>query len=298
MNTKQLLLIVTIVLAISTALTFPTHATGEQGTGTLYVYTDPERTTLVELDSNGRYYVVPGTEYYFNVSGTTEYGIGVDITVWAYRVNTAENIAIENFAVDSTPFDAIFTWTIPDEWLDEIVKIKYGINLENDWFFAQNEIWVNARVGEGTLYAYTDSARTTEAPLKESKHYLVLPAVKYYFTIAGITEYESMTIKIWARYQTTNELIGSSTVGEQPSTISFEWTIPSLPIDAEIKIKYGTDYQGSLEKWVYARRMTESAPRIFFAIPEYTHGTILALATCFASVAVYKRSKRSKHKPI
>jgi hypothetical protein len=302
MQTKRLFVLVAIVMAISiTLFTFPTNAVAEEGTATLYLYTDPERTTLVELDSNERYYVVPGTEYYFEVSDITEYGIDESITIWACRTNTAENITIDNLKVNSVPFDAIFNWTIPDQWLDEVVKIKYGTSLENDWFYAQKEIWANARVGEAILYAYTDSARLNEAPLKDYKHYLVFASVTYYFTIDGITEYESMTIKVWARYQDTNEYIGDFSVGARPSTINFAWTIPDLPVDTEIKIKYGTDFKGPLEKWVFARRATESAPRLFFVIPEVFLGTIGAMAALFSGLGVtaFKRRKRilSRHSP-
>jgi hypothetical protein len=216
MQTKRLIALIAIVTAISiTLFTFRTNAVTEEGTATLQLYTDPERTTLVELDSNGRYYVVPGTEYYFNVSYITEYGMDESITIWAYRTNTTENITIATFEVNSTPFDAIFNWTIPDEWLDEIVKIKYGTNLENNWFYAQKEIWVNARVGTGILYVYTNNWGGTEAPLEDGKHYLVYPGVTYYFRIDGITEYTSGKIKIWGRYEHVNTLIGEFDVHQQ-----------------------------------------------------------------------------------
>ena len=300
MQTKHLILLVTIAVLLSvTVVALPTHAMGEAGTATLNVYTDPEKTKLVELDSNGRYYVVPGTEYYFKVSDITEYNIGVDITVWAYRTNTAENIAIDNFKVNSVPFNVIFNWIIPDDWLDEVVKIKYGTNLENDWFYAQKEIMVNARVGEGILYVYTDSDRTTEAPLKADKHYLVLPNTKYYFTIEGITEYTSTTTtyKVWARYQDTHVLVHSFSGAPAPYSINFDWTIPDLPVDTEIRIKYGTDFKGSLEKWFYAQRAAESAPRLLFVIPEVFLGPLGAITALFSALGItsFVRRKRISH---
>jgi len=294
MQTKRLILLITIATALSTILIFPTYAIGEEGTGTLYVYTDPERMTLATTDAEGRYVTAPGTEYYLSVSEITEHNVGTSITIWAYRTNTAENIEIGNFEINTVPFDAIFTWTIPDNWLDEVAKIKYGTSPENDWLFAKKEIWVNARVGTGILYAYTDSERTDEAPLKDDKHYLVLPLDTYYFTIDGITEYESMIIKVWARYQDTNELIGSFSVGTKPSTIDFQWTIPDLPVDTEIKIKYGTDFKGSLPTWYYAQRATESAPRLLFIIPEVFLGSAGAMLLIFSGLGITTLIRRKK----
>jgi hypothetical protein len=292
MQTKRLTALFAIVTAISiTLLTFSTNAVAEQGTATLQIYTDPERKTLVELDSNGRYYVVPGTEYYFNVSYITEYGIGESITIWAYRANTTENITITTFEVSSTPFDAIFSWTIPDEWLDEIVKIKYGTNLEDNWFYAQKEIWVNARVGTGILYVYTDTWCDNEAPLEDNKHYLVLPKTKYYFTIDGITEYTSGKIKIWGRYEHVNEFIGEFYAARR---ISFSWEIPDLPINTEIKIKYGTEPTGCLPNWYYARRATQAAPRSLFVIPEIPLGVLGVTIALFSGlgIKVFHRKKK------
>jgi len=289
MQTKRLILLITIATALSMILVFPTHAVGEEGTGTLYVYTDPGRTTLATTDAEGRYVTAPGTEYYLSVSEIKEYNIGTSITIWAYRMNTAENIEIGNFEVNTVPFEAIFTWTIPDNWLDEVAKIKYGTSLENDWLFAQKEIWVNARVGTGVLHAYTNPGRTTEADLDDGKHYLVYPGDTYYFTIDGITEYTN-EISIWARYRDTNELIGSGT----PPVIDFEWTIPDLPIDTEIKIKYGTDFKGSLPTWYYARREIESAPRLLFIIPEVFLGSAGAMLLIFSGLGITTLIRRKK----
>jgi len=297
MQTKQLILLITIATALSIILIFPTYAVGEEGTGTLYVYTDPERTTLATTDAEGRYVTVPGTEYYLSISGITEHNIGTSITIWAYRTNTAENIEIGNLEV-KTELDAIFTWTIPDNWLDEVAKIKYGTNLENDWRFAKKEIWVNARVGDGTLFAYTDPARTPDKEVtpKDDEHYLILPGVTYYFTIKGITEYASgTTIGVWARFY-THEKIGDYEIITVDSVkiIDFEWTIPDLPIDTEIKIKYGTDFKGSLPTWYYARREIESAPRLLFIIPEVFLGSAGAMLLIFSGLGITTLIRRKK----
>lgn len=165
MKAKQILIATLAALIMASSANYVT-ATGD-GEGVLYIYTDPEKTTPVTTDSNGRYYVEPSVEYYFTIQGITEYNIGSEITIWAYRIDTNENMIIQNVVIDSN-LNAYFTWTIPSELMDEVIKIKYGTSLENNWYYAQTEIWVNSRVGTGILKAYTDSARTSLAPLAPS----------------------------------------------------------------------------------------------------------------------------------
>jgi len=304
MQTKQLILLITIATALSTILIFPTHAVGEEGTGTLNVYTNQERTTLATTDAEGRYVTAPGTEYYLSISEITEYNIGTSITIWVYRTNTAENIEIGNFEVN-TELDAIFTWTIPDNWLDEVAKIKYGTNLENDWLFAQKEIWVNARVGTGILYVYKYTWGGEEADLTEDKHYLVLYGETYYFNISGIEEkytYEVDGVKktrVWARYRNTDDpSIGELPIETTPSEIKFvkfTWQIPDwLPIDTQIKFKYGKSPTGDLDEWVYARREIESAPRLLFIIPEVFLGSAGAMLLIFSGLGITTLIRRKK----
>lgn len=284
MQTKRLILLITIATALGILLISPTHAVGEEGTGTLCVYTDPKRTTLTTIDAEGRYVTVPGTEYYFTVSGITEYNVGTSITIWVYRTNTAENIEVGNFEINSMPFDAIFTWTIPDDWLDEVVKIKYGTNLENDWLFAKKEIWVNARVGTGVLY--------TEAPFDGDENYLVYPGATYVFTIEDIEYVPPPEIKVWAHYKiatTTYDIEVTPPPSYIDGTLYFQWTIPSdMPINTAIKFKYGnvTEPKGPLPNWVYARRETISAPRLLLVIPEVFLGSAGTIAALFSGLGI------------
>ena len=282
--------------------TTQTSAVGEEGSGILLVYIDPERMTLVGLDENERYYVVPGTEYYFNVSGITEYSTGTQITIWAYRVDTAENITIQSLTVNSYPFNAIFTWTIPEYMLDEVTKIKYGPNLTTDWYYAYKEIWANARVGEGILYAFTDPERTTPAPSAPGDKYLVEPELTYYFRIEGIDEYElNDQIWVWACYKTDtthqeNVLPPTFDVTSKPLDIAFEWEVPAdITVGTSIKFKYGNDEtgKGPLPNWYFARRDTISRPRLLFVIPGVFLGSIGAMTALFSVLGIkaYLRKK-------
>jgi hypothetical protein len=273
-----LLITIAIGIALSMSLIVTTYAVGEEGAGTLYVYTDPERTTLAHTDTEGRYITVPGVEYYFNVSGITEYSIGTSITIWVYRTNTSENIEVGKFEVNSVPFNANFNWTIPDDWTDEVAKIKYGTNLENDWLFAKNDIWVNSRIGTGTLYAYTDTARTKEATLDSGQNYLVYPGAQSTKT----------TYYVWAHYQGLDVLICSFHGAKEKYSIIFDWTIPSnLPIGTSIHFKYGLNPKtGPSDNWVYARRMTISAPRLLMVVPEVFLGSLGVSSALFSGLGI------------
>jgi len=303
MQTKRLILFASIVLVLSLAFfNFPTQAVGEEGTATLYLYTDPERTTLVELDSNSRYYVVPGTEYYFTLDGITEHDVGETITVWVYRTNTAENIPITQVTVDSNPFDTIFEWTFPEDWLEEPAKIKYGTDLETDWHYAQGEIWVNCIVGTGILHVYMDQQRTIEAPKDEWENYLVLSGVTYYFSLTGITEYEN-TVKVWASYwdpppfwKFTNILVDEFAVSEN---IEFTWTIPTLPIETTLRFKYGKNVNWPHPNWLFAAKPTLHIfplPRKLFVVTEILLGPLGALAALFAGYKIKTLPRRKKVK--
>ncbi|MFH1327446.1 MAG: hypothetical protein ABIH76_01130 [Candidatus Bathyarchaeota archaeon] len=283
-------------------LSFPAYAVEEEGNAILCIYSDSERTTSVELDSNGRYYLAPGTEYYFTIEGITKYSVGEEVTFWAYRVNTAENIEIAQLTVDSNPFDAIFSCIFPEDYYEEPVQIKYGINLESDWYFAQEEIWIDFLVGNGILYVYMDAARTTEAPTDEHENYIVLSGVEYYFTLNGVTEYPD-TVKIWGSYwnppqfwKFTNIQIGEFTVSEN---IEFAWTIPDLSMETTLRIKYGTDLNGLCPHWRFAAKPTcfiLPLPRKLFVVNEIILGPIGAIAALFIGYTIKTLPKR-KNKP-
>ena len=303
MRARTLILLAAVSLALATAIpTIQISAAEEEGTGILLVYTTPERNTLVNQDDNERYYVVPGTEYYFTIQDTKEYDTDTQITIWAYRLDTDENILIANLEATTNPYDANFTWTIPDYMLDEILKMKYGTDLATD-YYAQNEIWVNARVGNGILYTYQDVGRTTPALPDPGNNYLVEPGTHYYFEIEGIDEYElNDEIWVWAFYEidgaTEHDAVTppSFEVTSKPLDISFEWTVPAgIAVGTSIKFKYGNDEtgQGPLPNWYFARRDTISRPRLLLVIPGVFLGSAGAMTALFSVLGIkaYLRKK-------
>ena len=300
MRARTLILLAAVSLALATAIPIiQISAAEEEGTGILLVYTTPERNTLVNQDDNERYYVVPGTEYYFTIQDITEYDTDTQITIWAYRANTTEDITIETLTVDPQSC-AAFTWTIPDYMLDEILKMKYGTDLATD-YYAQNEIWVNARVGNGILYAYQDVGRTTPALPDPGNNYLVEPGTHYYFEIEGIDEYElNDEIWVWAFYEidgaTEHDAVTppSFEVTSKPLDISFEWTVPAdVAVGTSIKFKYGILETGPLPNWYFARRDTQSAPRLLLVIPGVFLGSAGAMTALFSVLGIkaYLRRK-------
>jgi hypothetical protein len=108
------------------------------GDGKLYVYLDPDRKNEASMDNAGKYLVEPGREYYFNITGITEYNKGTKIKIWAcYNVSGQEiNTEIGEFSVSP---NIIFNWKIPSDLPYETeVKYKYGTQLQGrNWYFAQ-----------------------------------------------------------------------------------------------------------------------------------------------------------------
>jgi hypothetical protein len=301
MQTKRLFLVASIILVVSiSVLTFPAQAIEEEGAATLQVYINPERTTLVELDSNGRYYLVPSTEYYFTVEGISEYQIGEEVTFWAYRTNTTENIRITQLTVDSYPFIATFSCVFPEDWYEEPVQIKYGTNLETDWQIAQGEIWIDCIVGRGTLYVYMDEERTVEVSKDDCGNYLVLPDTTYYFTLTGITEYEN-TVKVWVSYwnpppfwKFTNILVGEFTVSDN---ILFAWTISDIPMETTLRFKYGTNANWPCPNWRFTAKPTcciLPLPRKLFVVTEILFGPLGAIAALFIGYTIKTTPKKSE----
>lgn len=194
-------------------------------------------------------------------------------------------MTIGNAVVDSDS-SLVFDWTIPEDWLDEAVKTKYGTSLDSDWFYAQNEIWVNCRIGTGILYVYIDSLRNTQAPLDASGNYLVYPGTPYYLTIGGIDEYDTDDVSVWAFYRaggnTENTLVPIDE--RSASEVRFDWVIPDLPVETSVKFKYGTSPTGRLPNWFFARRDTISAPRLLLVIPGVFFGSIGAIAALFTGL--------------
>lgn len=155
-----------------------------------------------------------------------------------------------------------------------------------------------SRQGTGTLFVYGSDSQ--EVGTNHGGNYQVQPGVTYHFEIHGITEYQNMGIKVWARYKigdspAQNNLIGTFTVGPNPSTIEFDWTVPNnLPITSSIKFKYGTDYQGSMGEWQYAKKDVDSSPRLLLVVPEVFLGSIGAIAALFGGFTI--KTIRGKHK--
>lgn len=304
MQAKKTIIFSFTILVITLALfTIPAFAVEEEGNANLLIFNNAERTTLVELDSNGRYYLTPGTEYYITIQEITEYPSGQEITFWAYRVNTNENFEIAQQTVTSDSFDAEFICIFPEDWYEEPVQIKYGTNIETNCYTAQKEIWIDFIVGNGILYVYTNPERTDEAPTDEWGNYLVLSGVEYYFTLNGVTEYEN-TIKIWASYwnpppfwKFTNIPIDEFTVSDN---IQFSWTIPDLPMETTLRFKYGKDITGWCQNWRFAAKPTcfiLPLPRKLFVVNEIILGPLGAIAALFIGYTVKSTYTKSKQRP-
>ena len=144
----------------------------------------------------------------------------------------------------------------------------------------------NGGVGDGTLYVYIDAGRTTEAPKKPAAQiYLVLYGRLYYFRITNITEYSGgQTIHIWANYSESDYLIGDYTV-ESSGTIDFEWTIPTLPYQTEIKYKYGLSLTGPSPSWHFAKRTTHGVG-LTLVIPQVPLGVLGATSAVIAAYGI------------
>jgi len=140
-------------------------------------------------------------------------------------------------------------------------------------------------VGSGTLYVYIDAGRTTEAPTNPAEIYLVLYGGLYYFRISNITEYGvGQTIHIWAHYQDGDHLIGDFTVGSG-GTIDFQWTIPTLPYETEIKYKYGLNLTGPNPSWHFAKRTTKGVG-LTLVIPQVPLGVLGATSAFIAAYSI------------
>jgi len=150
------------------------------------------------------------------------------------------------------------------------------------------------RTGTGILYAYVDPGRTIEAIRNTPENYLVFFEVTYYFRIDGITEHgEGSTINIWASYQGDNVLVHTGTV-QTGGKVEYSWSIPTLPKDTEIKFKYGTELTGPKPDWLYAKKATSTSPRLLFAIPEVSFGSLGTAIALFSGLGITALSKRKK----
>lgn len=148
-------------------------------------------------------------------------------------------------------------------------------------------------LGSGTLYVYIDAGRTTEAPTNPAEKYLVLYGKLYYFRIAGITEYSvGQTIHIWANYEDSDHLIGDYTVGSG-GTIDFEWTIPTLPYQTEIKYKYGLKLTGPNPDWHFAKRTTQGVG-LTLVIPQVPLGVLGATSAFIAAYGIKSLTSKKR----
>ena len=155
----------------------------------------------------------------------------------------------------------------------------------------------NPGVGTGALYVYKDPERTSETTTNAAGNYMVLYGVNYYFRVAGVTEYSvGKTINIWATYGDTTLLIRTGTVGTG-GTIEYEWAIPTLPIDTEIKFKYGTKLTGPNSSWYFAKKAALNFPRLLLVIPEVSLVTLGATIALFSGLGItaFYRKKRAKN---
>jgi hypothetical protein len=101
--------------------------------------------------------------------------------------------------------------------------------------------------GTGKLFAYNDKEMTKEVQENATEDYMAMPNTKYYFNIAGITEFKNGDpIHVWVEYGVNNNhnlvKIADCSVGS--SSITFDWTIPNLPLTTPIRFIYGTAADG------------------------------------------------------
>jgi hypothetical protein len=172
------------------------------------------------------------------------------------------------------------------------LNTKSGINPEASVNATPNSP-SNGGVGDGTLYVYIDAGRTTEAPTNPAEKYLVLYGKLYYFRIAGITEYSvGQTIHIWANYEDSDHLIGDYTVGSG-GTIDFEWTIPTLPYQTEIKYKYGLKLTGPNPDWHFAKRTTQGVG-LTLVIPQVPLGVLGATSAFIAAYGIKSLTSKKR----
>lgn len=116
------------------------------------------------------------------------------------------------------------------------------------------------RTGHGLLLAYTDEARKSLVPSDDDGNYSVGPNTKYYFNITGINEFKNPTnptkIYVLADYSygatEYEDFVGKFQIDNVRSDISFEWTIPNLPVKPQphtisIKMRYLQPYPGDVD---------------------------------------------------
>ena len=131
-RTKQvltaLILILFSLLATGTAHSTPPPDSngGGLGTGTLYVYTDQQRTTLAQTNQAQHYTVSIRSAYYFTIAEITEYTATQAINIWTCFMNQTELVG--NFPVEQNG-RVNFTWTIPNLPDQTEIKYKYGLSL-------------------------------------------------------------------------------------------------------------------------------------------------------------------------
>jgi hypothetical protein len=106
------------------------------------------------------------------------------------------------------------------------------------------------------------------------------------YIVHNTTWYDDMLIP--SRVSGTNETVSSDSSGNIPPARVWLSAQPG---------KIDIDGNGRYEVDVDALDDLDISGAGFFVIPEYALGTILALAVCFAGVAVYRRSKRTRLKP-
>ena len=154
---------------------------------------------------------------------------------------------------------------------------------------------VNADIGSGVLYVYTDNWGGTEAPKDAQGKYLVLVGQTYYLRITGITEFDvddQLTIKIgWTDTDGNSQTTWISPIPVQTGGVAdFEWTIP---LNAQVCLTCTVHYRGDKGPDYVCGQLT-GPPGHMHVIPENPLGTIGSILALFLGFAILQRKIHRK----
>jgi hypothetical protein len=170
--------------------------------------------------------------------------------------------------------------------------------------------------GNGTVFAYSDSAYTNPLPQDSSAggSWVVINGETVYLQIAGITEFslgQSIEVSLGTPYgavilgtftvKTLTSGAGSGLVGVGDTANPINWLVGDLDNDGDtdVEIPYCTTitvhYRSAAggETWVASGMLIGGANHLH-VIPEYILGTAGALMSFAAAVGVFTLAKRRK----
>jgi hypothetical protein len=256
---------------------------------------------VASLTWPGRSY---STIYQWYAVAVDEHGAATQSDVWSFTTKEEEELRCdfnEDGVVDVEDLKIIvraYGSTLGQSLWNSLCDFNSDDKIDAYDLFQFAKCYAKSRQGTGVLYAHIPDPEE-EVEKNGAGNYLVYPGATYNFNITGITEYEDTEISVWAHYKigdtTYNTWIADFTIGAQPSNITFEWTVPSdLPITTSIKFKYGTNYQGPIGTWIYARKDISPSPRLLLVVPETFLGSLGAIAALFAGLKIKSFIRKKK----